>query len=399
MSWPIEATVEKAIADGILPGAVMLAKDKSGKLNYAKALGQSSLDLDAPAPMELDTVFTLMSMTKLLTAIAALQLVERGLIALDDDVAPHLPDLAAKPILTGFTPSGDPILVPRKRLITLRHLLTHSSGCGYAFFDPSLAKYLNPSGGPPPPAPTTSVPDRFNYPLLFEPGTSWVYGSSLDWVGHLITKLTSLPLESYFQSHILSPLSLDPPAVTFYPEQFPTCKLALMTARNPTTNRVSHSPLPPPNSNPTRAPFGGEGLHATLPSYLTILYSLLQDDSRLLSPSTAKELFKPQLEPEAKKALLENVKNPGWIVGWVPDTGEYDWSLGGLLVDGGSHERRRDGFLFWAGVFNCNWFIDRAAGVCGIFGTQIANPADPLVRPLMKAFEEEVYAKAQANAN
>ncbi|KAK4455132.1 acyltransferase LovD [Podospora aff. communis PSN243] len=394
MSWAIESTVEKAIADGVLPGAVMLAKDKSGKLNYAKALGQSSLDPDAPAPMELDTLFTLMSMTKLLTAIAALQLVDRGLIALDDDVAPHLPDLAAQPILTGFTSSGEPILVPRKRAITLRHLLTHSSGCGYPFLSSTLAKYPSPSAGGP--LPTTSVPARFIYPLLFEPGTSWAYGSSIDWVGHLITTLTSLPLETYFQTHILAPLSLPPSSITFYPEHHPSAKLAFMTARNPTTNRVTHSPLPSPD--PSRCPLGGEGLYAALPSYLSILSSLLLDDGRLLSPSTAKELFKPQLEPGAKEALLENVKTPAWIVGWVPDTGEYDWSAGGLLVDGESQGRRREGFLFWAGVFNCNWFIDRTAGVCGIFGTQISNPADPLVRPLMKAFEEEVFAKTQTSS-
>ncbi|KAK0639439.1 beta-lactamase family protein [Cercophora newfieldiana] len=399
MSWTIESTVEKAIEDGVLPGAVLFAKDKSGKLNYSKALGQSSLDPSSPAPMELDTVFALASMTKLLTAIAALQLVDRGLITLDADLSPHLPELAAKLILTGFTPTGDPVTVPRTRPITLRHLLTHSSGCGYSFLSPTLAKYI---GTPPPVAPSNSVPDRFDFPLLFEPGTSWEYGCSIDWAGHLVTVLTSTPLDAYITKHILAPLSIPAHSITFYPESHPSAclpRLALMTARDPSTNRVSHSPLPPPASSPDRCPLGGEGAYSSLQSYIVVLDSLLRDDGVLLSPTVSKTLFTPQLEPGAKKALLENVKNPFWIVGWVPDTGEYDWSTGGLLVDGGSHAWRKEGFLFWAGVFNLNWFIDRTAGVCGIFGTQISNPADPLVRPLMKAFEEEVYAKLQGNGN
>jgi len=374
MSWTIESTIEKAIVDGVLPGAVMFAKDKSGtpptplsspsipltspgKLNYAKSLGQSSLDPSSPAPMALDTVFTLASMTKLLTAIAALQLVDRDLIRLDDDLAPFLPDLASKPILSGFTPSGAPILTERTRFLTLRHLLTHSSGCGYHFLSPTLSTYLFPPGSPPSPPPTTSVPSRFDYPLLFEPGTSWAYGSSLDWVGQLITTLTSLPLEDYLHSHILAPLGLLPSSITFFPERSHSCtaKLAQMTARPSGSSPVVHSPLPPPQSDPTRQAFGGEGGYASLQAYLEILHSLLVDDGRLLSSETAGELFRPQLEEGAKRALLENVKNPEWIVGWVPDTGEYDWSLGGLLVDGDSHGHRRGGFLFWAGVFNLNW--------------------------------------------
>ncbi|KAK3344201.1 beta-lactamase/transpeptidase-like protein [Lasiosphaeria hispida] len=389
-SWEaFEARVQKAVDDGILPGAVMLARDKTGKLNYAAALGQSSLD--PPRPMQTDTVFALASMTKLLTILAALQLVDRGLLTLETDVTPYLPALAAKPILTSLTTTA-----PRKSPILLRHLLTHSSGAGYGFLSPLLGEYNTARNAPR--APTTSVPARFDEPLLFEPGTSWAYGASIDWAGALVETVSGESLDAYLQTHILSPVGVtNPSRVTFFPERGggggSPAQRAQMTTRDGATGRVVPAPLPAPESDPGRGAMGGEGVWADLSAYFEVLYSLLLDDGRVLKSETARWLFEPQLEPLAKEALLAQVKDARWIVGHVPDTGEYDWSLGGLLVDGHSHGHRNKGFLTWAGVFNVWWFIDRAAGVCGIFGTQILVPADPQVEPLLKEFEDEIYAK------
>ncbi|KAK0705430.1 beta-lactamase/transpeptidase-like protein [Lasiosphaeris hirsuta] len=410
-SWEaFEARVQKAVDDGVLPGAVMLARDKTGmypallssvyltphrlgKLNYAAALGQASLD--PPRPMRTDTMFALASMTKLLTILAALHLVDRGLLTLDTDVTTLLPALAAKPILTSLTTTA-----PRETPILLRHLLTHSSGCGYGFLDPLLGEYNKARNAPPPHAvPTTTVAARFHEPLLFEPGAGWAYGASIDWVGQLVETVSGEPLDGYIQTHVLAPVGVtDPAAVTFYPERHggETCspaRRAQMTTRDTATGRVVAAPLPPPEADPGRGAMGGEGVWADLSAYLEVLYSLLLDDGRVLGSETARWLFEPQLEPRAKEALLAGVKDAKWIVGHVPDTGEYDWSLGGLLVDGDSHGHRNRGFLTWAGVFNVWWFIDRTAGVCGVFGTQILVPADPLVEPLLKEFEEEIYAK------
>lgn len=369
--WTIETTVEKAVADGVVPGVVMLARDRSGKLDYARALGQASLDPADPRPMGTDTVFALASMTKLLTSIAALQLVDRGLIALDTDVGPLLPTLAAQPVLTGFAPdSGEPLLAPRTRPIRLRHLLTHSSGIGYPFLDPRIATYLERTGRPVamPGAAASSVEERFAYPLLFEPGTGWAYGASLDWVGRLVEVLSGLDLDTYMQQNLLAPLGIAPGDITFYPERGPAksdpARMARFAARDPATSRLSHAPLPPPpgEMDPARAPLGGEGGFANLSAYLRVLHSLLVDDGALLQPATAALLFEPWLgrgDPDddkpAKVALLDNVAHPEWIVGWVPPTGEYDHGLGGLLVDGDGHPFRRRGYLAWSGVFNLNW--------------------------------------------
>lgn len=128
--------------------------------------------------MEPDTVFVLASMTKLMTSIAVLQLVERGIVKLDDDVSLLVPVLAGQPILTGFKEDGTPITKERKGPITLRRLLTHSVGGSYDFSSGDISQWKKTQGtlgklG-------TTVDEVFGHPLLYEPGESWSYGSASD---------------------------------------------------------------------------------------------------------------------------------------------------------------------------------------------------------------------------
>ncbi|KAK3315401.1 beta-lactamase/transpeptidase-like protein [Apodospora peruviana] len=389
-----ESTVAKAVEDGALPGAVLIAKDKSGKINYAKAIGSSSLKPGAEKPMDTTTIFALMSMTKLLTSIAACQLIESGKISPDTNVAPYLPALASQPILLSIDDSGKPVTASREKPILVRHLLTHSSGAAYNFFEPMILQWqaANETKSVTGPA----VVDRYNWPLLFEPGTSWKYGSSTDWAGRLVEVVSGQDLETYITENILNPLNIPAGAITFYPERFPDLyeRHATVSSRDAGSGRVVYSETPFVREDKTRHCYGGEGAFADLSQYIKVLHSLLVDDGKLLRPETAsKLLFEPMLDKDAKEAIQKEMKNPWWIVGHIPDTGEYDHSLGGVLTDGDSHQHRRRGFLQWGGAYNLAWFIDRTAGVCGIFGTQILQPADPLVEPLIAGFEEAIYAK------
>ncbi|GAB1312887.1 Beta-lactamase [Madurella fahalii] len=400
MSPEFEARIQKAIDDGDIPGAVLLARDKSGKLNYTLALGA----INPASPLTPSSTFVLASMTKLLTCIAVLQLVERGLITLDSDITPHLPTLAAQPILSGFDPTtGSPILTPRTKPLLVRHLLSHSSGAGYPFLSPALTQYFSATNKAIPlplsPSAPKTVEARFDYPLLFEPGTSWAYGSGIDWAGRLVEAVTGRDLEAYLEGEVFDKVGVARGGITFHPGRHAAtalARLAGMAARDAATGKLAPSEMQPDLSS-DKAAFGGEGAYASLEEYMKVLHSILCDDGRLLRPETARWLFEGLLarDPEAKEALRENMRHPEWVVGWVPtDTnGEYDWSAGGLLVDGDSHPHRKKGFLQWGGVFNLSWFIDRTAGVCGIFGTQIRQPADPAVNPLFKAFEEEIYSQ------
>ncbi|CAK7246107.1 MAG: hypothetical protein STHCBS139747_007729 [Sporothrix thermara] len=440
MAASFEQTIEQAVADRVIPGVVLLAENTSGSLRYEKVLGHSSLEPGKEQALAMDSVFMLMSMSKLVAAVAVLQAVERGLVDLDADVAPWLPELAALPVLQGFTSNDDdgndddndddkatPVLVARNAPITLRLLLTHSSGVGYDFLTPDLVRYrawlvrqppeagLDPppkiSGSPP------SVEDRFRFPLAFQPGQGWTYGAGVDWAGRLLervhahaagrteptadgTTLPAMPLEDIVVRDILTPLGLPAGALTFHPERYPAVLARLwpslpVRAAGPDTP-VVHGPS---MYRPAPAALAGQGMYGDMPSFLVLLRSLLHDDGKLLasrgSPSSSALLFTPQLASDAaRQALLRGTENPGWITGDVPDTKEYDWSLGGLLVTGSTHPVRRKGAVFWAGAINLTWILDREAGLAAVFASNYQPPGDAQGKALMRAWEAFIYPQA-----
>jgi CubicO group peptidase (beta-lactamase class C family) len=300
--------------------------------------------------MRLDTIFAIASMTKLLTAIAVLQLVERGKLTLETDIAIYLPELAEQPVLA----EGSSAPSPRAKPITVRHLLTHTSGFGYANLAPRLDEWfratgLNPDAG-------STVAARFGHPLVFEPGTSWTYGAGIDWAGKLVEAVSGLDLDSYLRANVFEPLGMAPGSITFFPSRFEADgiqeRMAGINHRDEWTGRVDHAGY----WEETDEAFGGEGAFADLTAYFQVLESLLWDDERLLGTATAALLFQGLIqEPEAKAALNESTRDGSWIVGYVPNTGEYDWSAGGLLVDGDSHAWRKKGMVMWSGRFNSFW--------------------------------------------
>lgn len=302
--------------------------------------------------MTQDTVFAIASMTKLMTTIAALQLVERKAIDLDDDVTPILPVLAKQHVLRSFSPDGVPITEKRKLPITLRQLLTHSSGVGYDFLQAEIKQYKKfhklDRG--------TTINERFGLPLLYQPGEGWSYGGSLDWVGQLVEKLSGLTLESYMNQQIWSPLGLKD--MTFWPQSKPkeySERHAAMTIRDTKTGKAVQSRKPIDLGTGLIEAAGGQGALATMPEFMEIVHSLLLDDGRLLKQDTTDIMFQPQLSSAAKTALLAAFKHPEWAVGDFPNTGEYDWGLGGILIDGNKHPYHRKGAILWSGAPNLVW--------------------------------------------
>ncbi|KAH7232497.1 beta-lactamase/transpeptidase-like protein [Fusarium solani] len=313
-----------------------------------------------------NTLFTLASLTKLPTSIAALQLVENGTIGLDDDVTDFLPTLKQQRILKGFKADGEPILEDRTNPITLRHLLTHSAGTGYDFSNEVLRRVQSFLGEHLSSKPT--IEQRFNLPLLFEPGESWNYGCSIDWVGKLVEVLTGLKLETCMSKYIWQPLGVT--SFTFWPHRQDVAKkeLAILAERDEETKKLRPVPEGLSLNIGVTDCFGGQGGYATVQDFLQLLYSLLVNDGRILKPETADLLF---------------------ILGR------------GLLIETAGHgcpPSRGSNTLVWSGAANLFWFIDRQNGLCGLFATQVMPPADHVSQALIKAFHEEVYKQISEDA-
>ncbi|KAI1210698.1 beta-lactamase family protein [Annulohypoxylon truncatum] len=381
-----EEQAAKAVESGESPGIVVIAKDKHGKLNYSKTFSRNG----GTAYKE-DSVLAVASMSKLITSVAAAQLVEKGLVTLDEDLSPLLPSLAKLEILTGFADDGTPITRKRKNPITLRQLLTHSSGTAYGFFDPLLARYVEwkkprPDAG--------TVDEAFDLPLMFEPGEGFMYSTGIDRAGQLVEKLTGQSLEEYMKQNIWEPLGMT--STTFSPREHPDiqARQVPMSFRNSDKGVVVETGEQGWFEKGLKEPFGGQGIYTTMPDYMKLLHSLLVDDEKVLKKETAAMFFQPQLSPASKESLLKLMRGLEWAIGEFPQTDEYDWSLGGILIDGDKHEFRRKNTMIWSGAANTFWFIDRTAGVCGVFGTQIMPTFDAKSKSLIAAFEEDVYRRA-----
>jgi CubicO group peptidase (beta-lactamase class C family) len=307
--------------------------------------------------MRTDTVLSFASATKLITCIAVMQLVESGKLNLDDDMSPIIPEIAKQDVLVGFDErTGEPQFRKRTNPLKLRYLLTHSAGVAYDAMNPLLQRWaaLNKRS----PQTGLTVVDRFTYPLVYEPGTGWEYSTGIDWAGKVVERVTGETLESYFQKHIFDPLGIT--SITFWPHRNPSIqgKLAAMTVR---TASGGVEPYKGPYiTDGVEDCFGGNGAYGNLEDYMKILTSLLVNDGKLLRKETADQFFQPQLTAGSKAAQKAIIQDPAKIklfVGDYPTDMEYDWGLGGILVQSEGRTRRSKGTMIWSGMPNLFWVL------------------------------------------
>ncbi|WP_408591686.1 serine hydrolase domain-containing protein [Novosphingobium sp.] len=360
-----------------VPGAVALITN-AGETTYHRAIGLA----DAPGgvAMQPDTLFQIASMTKAIVSIAALQLVERGVLVLDAPLGDLLPELAAPQVLEGFGEDGTPQLRPARTAITLRHLLLHTSGCGYVFKDAALLRYVMATGMA---APGSRA--SLNLPLLADPGERWEYGVSTDWVGLAIEAATGKTLGDYLAAELTGPLGM---AATAFRGADTMPADAAKVHRRDGSGGFATLPLV---LGEGEYHSGGGGLTSTASDYARFLRMVLNggelDGVRVLSPETADLLYHDALAPGLSAGIMGSA---------MPDlAGHYDplpgqrggWTLGGFLhnAEPVPNGGRSAGSLHWAGIFNCYYWIDPARRQGGLLLMQLAPFGD---KGVLEAFAE-----------
>ena len=372
----IEAALAGAVSRG-LPGVVAAARLADGTVIEAAA---GVRGLDNPAAMTPDTVFWIASFTKGLTTAAALQLVEAGRVGLDDPVGRWLPTLATPKRLEGFDADGKPRLGEVATPITLRHLLAHTSGLGYEFCSEDLTRYLAVAG----PYPQGEGPDA---PLLFEPGSGWTYGIGTDWTGKLVEAVSGEALDDYFQAHLFGPLGMNDTA--FFPSDGQRARRASVHGRG-----GEGALAPMPFEMPPKAHFGmgGGGLYSTAGDYLKFLTAILADGAPILSATSIAAMASNEWEGPEVGVLP--AANPALCAGFDPFPGKIKrWGLGFLINPEPGPNGRSAGSLAWAGLANCYYWADPAAGVAGVFLSQLLPFGDPDALEAFGAFERAVYSR------
>jgi CubicO group peptidase (beta-lactamase class C family) len=373
----IRDALTEALPESGLPGVAVAATRGDGQ-DVSLAIGR--LSPADPAPVAEDTLFWIASMTKAVTSTAALQLVGEGRLGLDDPVGAWAPELAAPRVLEGFDAEGRPKLRPAKRPVTLRTLLTHTSGLAYDFVSADMNRWVAFSGaqliGPATPK---------DIPLMFDPGEGWIYGLSLDFVGRLIEAITGQDLGAALAERIFRPLGMT--STTFARTADQRARTAPMHARLPDGGLA---PIPFGLPDPPHFMMGGGGLYSTATDYLSFLRALMGEESPLLPRPLLELLTTPQVtqpRPGAFASVRPDMSNDFDVFPGQP-TG---WTLGFLTNLEPGANGRSAGSLAWAGISNCYYWLDRQAGVAGVMLAQMLPFADPRALALFGKFERAVY--------
>ncbi|KAK1965647.1 hypothetical protein LY78DRAFT_693297 [Colletotrichum sublineola] len=331
----LKAIVENAVATGSkgVPATTVVVVDRTGAEQFAYSAGKKGIS--SKEAMTLDNVFWIASCTKMIVGIACMQLVEKGLLKLDDShqLEKLCPELADIKVL-----DAEGKLVDKVRGITLRMLLTHTAGFGYTFFNTRLRDWSLPAGVD---EFSGSIRDMVQ-PLLFQPGEGWEYGIGIDWAGIALERVTNTSLNEYIQTNICQPLGLQ--NVNMFPTPQMKAQLAYMHQKRPdgkvvTRDHILHRPLIVQSEEEIRGCFnsGGAGMFAKPQEYTRILSVLLNDGTcpitkaQILKKETVDEMFTNQISkfPNFATQGLQDAKPdlsnylPGLYP--VPENIPQDW--------------------------------------------------------------------------
>ena len=373
---PATSAVDKVLADAVgrgdIPGVVAIVTDRNGVI-YHGAFGLA--DAASGRPLAADAIFRIASMTKPITSLAAMQLIEEGRVALDDPATKYLPEFANLKIFESFDAgTGAYRLRPAVKTVTVRHLLTHTSGLGYNFTSP-IVRDFKPRDG-----------EQYAVgPLLFEPGEQWLYGTNTDWIGRIVESLTGKDLETYFRERIFAPLGM---ADTSYnvPADRQNRLVAVHRRRADGSFGLDANQ---PAVSVTRF-VGGGGLASTAADYARLLRMFLNGgtlgEARIVSPKSIALMGENHIGsvgvPAVKTAMPERSSDFSFVA-----DGRDKWGLGFLIAADRREGKRSPGSLSWGGINNTYFWIDPQRGIAGIILMQLLPFADSKALTVYDAFE------------
>jgi methyl acetate hydrolase len=378
----IDEVLDDAVARGAVPGVVALAAGDDGVLYEGAAGVREAGAGDAITP---DTMMRIASMTKMVTTVAALQLVERGELDLDAPVETYRPEWAELQVLEGFDGDAPRLRAPRTRA-TVRHLATHTSGLGYWFWSEDIDRYEQITGVP------NVLPgsaEVFKSPLLFDPGERFEYGINTDWLGRVVEAVSGMSLADFVEQNITGPLSMTRTTRRMSPRQ--------RANATPVHMRGEDGEWLATDIDWAQEPEfwgGGHFLYSTPRDYLRFQRMLLGrgtfEGITLLQPATVDEAFRNQIgelwfpaeQPTAHPELSADVNlGPG-----------LKWGLGLLLNERQEPGMRAAGSGAWAGLFNTHFWVDPTSRVTGSIFSQVLPFGDAGAFQMYVDFERALYA-------
>ena len=371
-----DETLRSGIARRKIPAVVGMVAS-ANKTLYAGAFGQRD---SSGTPVRVDSLFQIMSMTKPVTTVAALQLVDQGKVGLDEPVARRLPQFEKIQVLDGFDSDGNPSLRPVATPPTLRHLLTHTSGLCYNTWDADMFRYASKHRE------SQIVPG----PLMFEPGQRWQYGQGLDWAGRLVEAVSGMTLEDYFQQKILRPLRMADSSYILPAAKFDRLVSNYQRAESGDWKQDERKlPAPPRSFN------GGGGLYSTAADFVRFMQMILNHGmgpghARILQAKTVESMKVNQIGALTAGKMKSFSHSSSSDIDIQPGHTEK-WGLGFLINTTPYQGGRSAGSLAWAGLYNTFFWIDPKRSRCAVLLMEFLPFVDKEAVGLLDDFERAVY--------
>ena len=380
----IDRVLADAVADGAVPHVAAIVADRDGVLYEGGAGIRVAGESDDPVGAS--THFRIMSMTKMVCTVAALQQKERGELDFDAPVEDYVPDFADVKVLEGFD-GDEPVLVEPRTKATVHQLVTHTSGLGYWFWNDQLVKYEAATGVP------NVVPGSmaaFGAPMTAHPGEKYVYGINTDWLGRVVEAVAGKKLDAVIEEGIAGPLGMS--STTFHPDQAQMDNAVTVHVKGEDGTWGSAGNILNPEPDWWA---GGHGLFSTPRDYIRFERALLRggelDGVRILDAATVDAAFTNQIGDLDFPAEIPTADPP--ITDTMYAGPSHKWGYGLLLNTTDVPGRRRAGTGSWAGLFNTHFFIDRTTGICAsIYTNSLPFITRDEAWKLYGDFEEAVYA-------
>ena len=368
----VGAQMDEFVAQGEFPGMLAMVA-RRGKVVFEHSVG--ILDVETGAPLGMDSLMRIYSMTKPITSVAAMMLVEEGKLLLDAPVSEHFPEWQELSVLEGGSE------VPATNAMTARHLLMHTSGLTYGYYGDTPVDRMYREA---------KLIDDWDYlthdtrelvhkladiPLLFQPGSRWHYGFSTDVLGHLVERVSGKPLDAFFQERLFAPLGMNDSYFDLPEEVLPRFGTDHYVMNGEVI--VQDSPREDPEFRDVTFLSGGGGLVMTADNYMRFCLMLLNggewEGKRLLSPATV-ALMTSNLLPEGQSANGE-----GFGLGFA------------IAPDGAARGTLTPGSYYWGGAAGTFFWIDPTLELAAVFMPQrIGSPSS-----IQQTLQNMVYAAVE----
>ena len=371
----IDQFLGSSIANDHIPKAVAMVANREGIL-YEGAFGKKDVGNDID--VQLDSIFNMASMTKPITSVATMMLLEEGAFELDDPVSTYLLDMADRVVVTSIDESaGTYETEPTESDITIRQLLTHSSGLAYAFSNPTMQSLIDVSG----------VGNTLGLPLVSQPGTMWNYSASTAVLGNLVAEFSGMPLDEFLKARIFDPLAMDDTSYSVPAEK--TGRVVTIHSR--VDGGLVEAPTPEAVESVVR---GDGGLHSTAPNYIRFLRMLLNrgefEGNRLLSEASVDAMIANQIG--SISVDTQRTTNPARSSNFPIGAGADKFGLGFQITasNAANPDLRATGSYSWAGIFNTHFWGDPEREIVAVILMQQLPFYSDDAMAVYQGFEEEV---------